>query len=197
MTLGKHGKLFTAFSFLRLGGDDIVWYQWIYPTLLYIVVYPCLVFLSETYSVVDMENPVADITVLTGVLVGFYILVLVAICGMENESLDQAMKGRGPQLRIIRGGDQITEPLTRRRFVVVLFGYCAALSGLVWMFGVFVLHVGINHVDVFRVIDLAEFPGLAVILGWAFHAVYTWMLCSLLVVTLLGLHYLVERIHRP
>ena len=196
MTLGKHGKLFTAFSFLRLSGDDISWYQWIYPTILYFAVYPSVVFLADTYPVVDMENPVINITALTGVLAGFYILVLVAMCGMENENLDQAMKGRGPQLRIVRGGDEIIERLTRRRFLVVLFGYCAVLSGLIWILGVLALYAGISHVDMLWVIDLPEFPGFAAFFGWVFCIVYTWMLCSLLIVTLLGLHYMVDRIHR-
>ena len=199
MTLGKHGKLFTAFSFLRLNGDDLVWYQWVYPTILYVLVYSCLFFLADTYPLVDVKHPIADITALAGILVGFYILVLTAICGMKNENLDKPIKGRGVKMKFIRGGDRITEPLTRRRFLAVLFGYCAALSGIIWLFGVFSVHADITYVDISwiaGIFDFSDFPGFAAIFGWVFYIVYTWMLCSLSVVTLLGLHYLVDRIHR-
>ncbi len=56
--------------------------------------------------------------------------------------------------------------------------------------GVLSIHVSLNAGSAAWIEDMA-FVLAAV--GWA---VYTWMISSLLVVTLLGLHYLVERMHR-
>ena len=138
----------------------------------------------------DLSKLIGDVNALMGILVGFYIAALAAVSSFTNETLDQVMKGRAPTLIQIRQGSQIKETLTRRRFLSVLFGYCACLSIILYIFGVVQAHVTI-------VGPIAEWAKVAIV--WAHCAVwacYVWLLSSLLVVTLLGLHYLVERMHR-
>ena len=192
MAFRKHTKIFTVLSFLRLKSDDICWYQWIYPTTVFIFVFVGFFYLfASAWLSYDVENLIADINSLMGILVGFYIAALAAVSSFKNENLDKIMKGRAVKLRSVRKGQEITETLTRRRFLTVLFGYCAILSILIYIFGVLSIRVNINSIGVTWVDDLLAFAGTC---GWA---IYTWMLSSLLIVTLLGLHYLVERMHRP
>ena len=192
MDFRKHAKIFTVLSFLRLRSDDIRWYQWFYPTTVFILVFFGFFYLfAGAWLSYDAKNLIADINSLMGILVGFYIAALAAVSSFSNENLDKTMKGRAPKLKTVRKGQEITETLTRRRFLTVLFGYCAVLSILIYISGVLSVRVSINSTGVTWVDDLLAVAGTC---GWA---VYTWMLSSLLVVTLLGLHYLVERMHRP
>ena len=192
MAFRKHTKIFTVLSFLRLRSDDICWYQWIYPTIVFIFVFVGFYYLfAGAWLSYDVKKLIADINSLMGILVGFYIAALAAVSSFKNENLDQFMKGRAAKLKTVRKGQEITETLTRRRFLTILFGYCAILSILIYIIGVLSIRVNINSIGVTWVDDLLAFVGIC---GWA---IYIWMLSSLLIVTLLGLHYLVERMHRP
>jgi len=181
MVFGKHTKVFTVFSFLRLRSPDIRCYQWFYPSVLCVII--VFGFLWINY---DAEKLIADINSLMGILVGFYIAALAAVSSFPNKNLDQDMKGRPLTLKIVRQGQKSEETLTRRRFLAVLFGYCAILSIIIYIFGALSVHLTF----------ILTPPVWIGILIWLAQIVYTWMICSLLVVTLLGLHYLVERIHR-
>lgn len=190
MALRKHTKVFTVFSFLRLRSVDIFWYQWVYPTVLFAIVFIGFHCVASSWLIYDTEKLIADINSLMGILVGFYIAALAAVSSFTNENLDQAMKGRAPTLTTVRQGQEIKETLTRRRFLAVLFGYCATLSILIYIYGVLSVHISPIAASAAWI---TEAIALLSLVGWA---AYTWMVSSLLVVTLLGLHYLVERMHR-
>ncbi|MXQ08926.1 hypothetical protein GQ651_13830 [Alphaproteobacteria bacterium GH1-50] len=190
MALRKHTKVFTVFSFLRLRSADIFWYQWIYPTALFVAVFFGFHWVGRVWLNYDSAKLIADINSLMGILVGFYIAALAAVSSFTNENLDQVMKGRAPTLTTVRQGHEVKETLTRRRFLSVLFGYCAMLSILVYIFGVLSVHVSLEVGSAGWIEDLVF---ILAAVGWA---AYTWMVSSLLIVTLLGLHYLVERMHR-
>ena len=190
MTIQKHTKILTVFSFLRLRSPDIFWYQWVYPTLIFALVYFGGYAAQEYLINFDRSKLVDDINVLMGVLVGFYIAALAAVSSFTNENLDQIMKGRAPTFTMKRQGQDVVERMTRRRFLAVLFGYCASISIALFVFGVAQGQIEIvtltNPWLKWTVSALVE----------VFWAIYLWLLASLLVVTLLGLHYLIERMHR-
>lgn len=190
MAFRKHTKVFTVFSFLRLRSEDIFWYQWIYPTAIAATLIMGFHWFGSQLVTFDAEKLVADINSLMGILVGFYIAALAAVSSFTNENLDQVMKGRAPTLTATRQGQKIKETLTRRRFLAVLFGYCATVAIIVYIFGVLQIQLSVAH---------PQDESLPTIL-WLFEhfswALYTWLLSSLLVATLLSLHYLVERMHR-
>jgi hypothetical protein len=183
-------KIVTAFSFLRLKSPDIFWYQWVYPTVILLIGH-CFYwgFIRSTFDVQKLSL-IDDVNDLIGILVGFYIAALAAISSFTNESLDQLMKGRAPTITHFRMLKPIVEELTRRRFLSILFGYCASVSILLYVFGVLQAHVTIS-IQIDGKVLLAN--NVANFLGWS---LYLWFLSSLLVVTLLGLHYLIDRMHR-
>ena len=192
MSIRKHIKVFTVFSFLRLRSPDIRWYQWVYPTLFFLLFYVVELFVNDvSFNSLDRPKLIADINDLIGFLVGFYIAALAAITSFKNESLDKEMGGRTPKLVHVRQGRSIEEKLTRRRFLAVLFGYCAGLSIFLYIFGMVSLHFELS-----KLMDTDLTSTITIV--WKICGVaYIWALSSLLVVTLLGLHYLIERMHRP
>ncbi len=190
MSFAKHTKILTVFSFMRLKSPDICWYQWKYPSLIFAAGFCFFIFGGKSWLAFDNDKMVSDVNALMGILVGFYIAALAAVSSFTNESLDQIMKGRAPTLNQVRQGQVIKEKLTRRRFLSILFGYCACISIILYIFGVLQAHISIA----------APLDGwLHITNDWAHSAswaIYLWLLCSLFVVTMLGLHYLIERMHR-
>lgn len=190
MALQKHTKVFTVFSFLRLKSPDIRWYQWFYPTILFVVAYGGYQWWGDQFLSFDKGKLIADINALMGILVGFYIAALAAVASFSNENLDKVMKGRAPTLLTVRKGNEIKETLTRRRFLAIIFGYCATLAIILYVFGVLQVHLTVTQPAALWAQAMMSFVGQA---AWG---LYIWIISSLLVVTLLGLHYLVERMHR-
>lgn len=190
MAFQKHTKVFTVFSFLRLRSPDIFWYQWIYPTVLFAVLFGGFHWWGDRFLSFDGNKLIVDINALMGILVGFYIAALAAVSSFTNENLDQIMKGRAPSLTSVRKGNEIKETLTRRRFLAILFGYCATLAIILYVIGVFQAHITVTQPSAHWAQVVMSFAGQAM---WG---LYVWIISSLLVVTLLGLHYLVERMHR-
>lgn len=190
MALQKHTKIFTVFSFLRLRSADIFWYQWGYPTIIFALAYGGSGLISDGFFSFEGDKLINEVNTLMGILIGFYIAALAAVSSFTNENLDKIMKGRAPTLTSRRKGVDIKEKLTRRRFLAVLFGYCASSSIFLYIFGVIAVHVDYVQPVEPWLMKSVEFAQEG---AWIF---YMWLLSSLLVVTLLSLHYLVERMHR-
>ena len=190
MALQKHTKVFTVFSFLRLRSPDIFWYQWIYPTAIFCVVFVGYHLFGDQIVTFDKNKLISDVNALMGILVGFYIAALAAVSSFSNENLDKIMKGRAPTLTTVRKGHEIREILTRRRFLAILFGYCATLAIILYVFGALQVHMTMIQPMTSWVQSVMAFVKQ---IGWG---LYVWAISSLLVVTLLGLHYLVDRMHR-
>ncbi|MHC9237382.1 hypothetical protein ACX9MO_17290 [Pseudooceanicola sp. 502str34] len=190
MALQKHTKVFTVFSFLRLRSPDIFWYQWIYPTAVFALVFGGFQLWGDHFLAFDKDKLISDVNALMGILIGFYIAALAAVSSFSNENLDQVMKGRPPTLTTVRRSEEIKETLTRRRFLAILFGYCATLAIILYAFGVLQAHLTVSQPAELWAQTALSF---ATQVAWGF---YVWIIASLLVVTLLGLHYLVERMHR-
>lgn len=179
-------KLLTPLTFLRLQSADLRAYQWTIPGILALVALIGFLVLPVRPPVLTDKGLINTVNGLLNTLIGFYIAALAAIATFKNDTLDQTMKGRPPVLKVTRGGEVNEEPFTRRRFLVVLFGYCAFLAILLFGLGVVSLMVApsfatVKFVAVLRVVWLA---------------LYFAMCASLLVSTLLGLHYLIDRMHR-
>ena len=189
VSLRKHTKVFTVFSFLKLRSPDIFYYQWLYPTLLFFLIVGFIKFGESGFFSVDKERLILDINALVSKLAGFYIAALAAVSSFGSKSLDKQMKGRAPILKSKRKGQQ-RENLTRRRFLAILFGYCTGLTIILYLLGILQIHLNIDQ-------SVIEFKKKAIdVASQVVFVLYLWIICSLIVVTLLALHYLVERMYR-
>lgn len=179
-------KLLTPLSFLRLRSPDLLPYQWTIPLVLTALTLLGFYLLPVKPQLFPEKGLVNVVNGLLNTLIGFYIAALAAVATFNNPVLDQAMKGRAPILVIHRQGERIEEQVTRRRFLVTLFGYCAFLAIMLFMFGV------VSQVVAPSLTKVAWMP----VIRFVWLAIYFGLASSLFVVTLLGLHYLIDRMHR-
>jgi hypothetical protein len=117
---------------------------------------------------------------LIALLAAFYVVALAAVSTFDRPGLDKPMEGTPPTLD---GKDQ-----TRRQYVCFLFGYLSALS-----FVLFLVSVGAEIVA----------PSLRVtfnptVLWWLraiLGSIFTFGFWSMIVTTMLGIWFLIERVH--
>lgn len=182
----RRSKLLAPLSFLRLESPDLVRYQWIIPAIITCIMLSTYYFLPVEPQLFGDDGLVTRINGLLTTLIGFYIAALAAVATFPNETLDQEMKGRGPRLHYTRGGEPRIETLSRRRFLSILFGYSAFLS--ITIYGLAIVTSAVEpsfSKNIYR--EFCEFIWITI---------YGFMLSSLTVVTLLGLYYLTDRMHR-
>ncbi|WP_221540837.1 hypothetical protein [Qipengyuania huizhouensis] len=183
-------KLFTPISFLRLKSPDLILYQWVLPTFGTIFLYMFVLNPFGWGLSFHIPTLLRDVNSLVGVLVGFYIAALAAVSTFPNSLLDQPLEGVPTTLKRRAKGGMVEDQLSRRRYLAMVLGYCALVSVIIYIFGVLQLNVsftieGPSYAKIFN--------ELAFYVLWFF---YLWLLISLLVATLVGLHYLVDRMHR-
>lgn len=178
-------KLFTVFSFFRLKSRDLRYFQYVYPTIFAVLVYIFYKYFVCSYFSINRNIFSTSISNLMGVLIGFYIAALAAVTSFPNNNLDSIMSGNAPEIWEREKGAYSS--ITRRRFLSMLLGYCAFIAIAIFIFG------SINS-SIYLVGDVSEMKLHLIrsISGF----LYLWMLSSLFVVTMLCLHYLVDRMHR-
>lgn len=183
--IANFSKLLTAFTFFRLRSGDLDYFQFKYPSFLTVISLVAYWVLSATIFDVDLAKVISNATTLMGVLIGFYIAALAAVTSFPNVSLDSIMSGDAPDIKERTG--EGNSPITRRRFLAILLGYCAFLSIFVYILG------SASAAISFASTAHPMFVKAATATWWA---AYTWLLSSLLIVTMLCLHYLIDRMHR-
>lgn len=186
MKMRKYHHLLTPLSFLRLRGPDLTAYQWRLPAILAAIAFIGYYALPVAPPVFSDKGLVNTVNGLLNTLIGFYIAALAAVAAFPSASPDAEMKGRAPTIMNYRQDQAIEEKLTRRRFLVILFGYSAFVSIALFGFGVVSLMISPS---------MAGVPG-GTVLKALWLLTYFSMASSLVVSTLLGLHYLIDRMHR-
>ena len=127
----------------------------------------------------------ASLQTLFAILGGFFVSALTLVATSSTPGLLQPLSGSPP----VRLKGQVA-PMTRQRFLALLFGYLAFSSFALFAIG-------------FLAIMIA--PGAeAMTPNWshpwiagAFLAGYNFWLCHLFVATLVGLYYFTDRLQRP
>lgn len=133
-------------------------------------------------DLLSMSGPsgiVTGVSSLIQVLVGFYVATLAAVATFPTSSLDEDTN------RISLDG----KALKRRRFLAYLFGYLALLSLFLFVALLFrpMIHGLLGQIDHFA---------LQRVFRLAFVFVYQFVFWQMVFITLLGLYYLTDRIHR-
>lgn len=183
-------KLFTPISFLRLRSPDLILYQWVLPTLGAVTLYIFILNPIGWGLDFEVESLMRDINSLVGVLVGFYIAALAAVATFPNPSLDEPLQGASTTLKRRTSGGVVVEPVSRRRYLATVFGYCAMVSVIIYIFGVMQTNINVSFAGNVWLEGANEF------LFKLLWFIYIWFILSLLTTTLVGLHYLVDRMHR-
>jgi cytochrome c biogenesis factor len=132
------------------------------------------------------------------VLPGFFIAALAAVATFPSDSLNEIMPAPAPTL-VMRTGDKLAPvELTSRIFLCHLFSYLTVLS-----FAGFLLGAGSDQLAPSALYFVSKLPSPEVsafvmyLLHIGYIALLTWVFANLIVTTIYGLYFLVERIHRP
>ncbi len=132
------------------------------------------------------------------ILPGFYIAALSAISTFNREELDFTMDAPAPKLELRTGAETAKVDLTMRMFLSHMFSYLTAMSFLT----VFICIAGnIVGPSIAHWVTLLPQGWWIAILAFALKATYLttiiWLVAKIITVTLMGLYFLAERIHRP
>lgn len=136
------------------------------------------------YGLVHQTNGLLQI------LAGFFIASLAAIATFQRQELDEIMGGDPPKLPKSKGHP--FEELTRRRFLCLLFGYLAGASIVLYLTGAGSMMVAALLHDWAKSAPLMH-TGMRTI----FALIYCFVLAHILITAVLGLYFLVDRMHRP
>lgn len=131
-------------------------------------------------------------------LPGFYFAGLAAVATFSNAYMDLEMPAPAPEIDIVTRGQTITNKLTRRQYLSYLFSYLVVLS-LVLCFVLLALNALTGSVALWKSGVLQVRYGALIWEGLREIVLFpiSYLLTSLLVVTLHGVFFLTERIHQP
>lgn len=178
--------LLTPLKYLRVSNSHkLAWDLWI--PLAAAAVFTALVGLLPVQpALLGERGLVHGVNELLKMLVGFYIASLAAVSSFNNEALDQQVSGEGVTLYIKGEG---TQKLTRRRFLSLLFGYLSFLAIVLYLGGVLaqLAAPSLEKLAELRYIDKARLLAI-----WCYLALVWQLIC----ITMVGLYYLSDRIHR-
>lgn len=123
---------------------------------------------------------------LIALLAAFFVAALAAVATFARENLDKLMEGTSPTLK--SRGQSEPLPLTRRQFVCYLFGYLAFIA--------FALFLSIVAAEIlYPNLKLLLEPSWLPYVRFAASAIFMFVFWNMIVTTLLGIYFLVERVH--
>lgn len=184
-------QLFTPLNYIRIRRGTVkMWYDWYMPIAISGMVVLILSLSGWKINTFGPGGLIEQVVELLKMLIGFYIASLAAVATFPSAVLDQGLAGNQATLATQRRGSAITISLSRRRFLSYLFGYLAFMSLVLFVSG-----MAINLLTPLAkvYISYSYIPWVKGITSF----VYLFWVFNVLVATLLGLHYLTDRIHRP
>lgn len=177
-------QLTRPFAYLQVKHEDKKLYDWVIPTMLSAASLVFLYFFSDLNRVAGSDGLLASLAGFIGNLPGFFIAALAAIATFNRKDIDQLVSGVPPQVKVLQGNHLIEIPLTRRRFLCLLFAFLTAESITLTLYA----HFGLAASPPFT-------GEAAVIAIWCYIAIYLFLLWQMIVATLFGLYYLGDRLH--
>lgn len=177
-------KLLSPFLFLRLRFGE----RWRYNVAALIIGG----LLAATYWMLPVKPPLLgqtglleDVKAFVTIVFPFYVAALVAVATFQRTELDDMPNGG--QVTLHRRNEPIIS-LTRRQFVCFIFGYCSALSVLLF------LMVMLSKMLQPWLVGLI--PGLLPYAKVALLAGLGSVFAHMMIITFWGLYYLTDRVHR-
>lgn len=191
------GYALKAFDFLKVqypnNGDSLRSLLYILPCTLAIVF--CSIFALIDYNSAKGVNifdhaAFDNISTFVQILPGFYIGALAAIASYNYAPMDNVMSLPAPFLYEQVTGGQRESKLSRRRYLTLLFGYLSAIS---IMSAVFIFIVRLVYAVKIVSVSAAIYNSVYYVVAFIFFFIF-W---QMIMVTLFGIYYLADRMHRP
>jgi len=182
-------QLFTPINYLRINHPIKRWFDYIIPLFLTACIFLALFYLPKEPLLFGDNGLIFIITDLIKILVGFYIASLAAVATFQRPEMDNPLSGNPATLSVKRRGKSKVLDLSRRQFLCYLFGYLAFIGMVIYFTGA----ASSLLADNFRIIIPIAYKAYA---KWSFVFFYIFITMNMLTTTLLGLHYMTDRIHR-
>ncbi|MDH0447248.1 hypothetical protein [Shewanella sp. GD04112] len=173
-------KLLKPLCYIKIYHPEKRWFDYYLPLILSIIICAVLYYLPVPVVFVGKDSLISVVNGILQILSGFYIASMAAVATFNKAGMDDPMSGQPPTL--------YGKPLTRRNFLTYLFGYLAFMSIFMYFAGGFVQLAGKSILQI-----AAEFHELT---KYIFVAVYMVFICNILTTTALGMHFLIDRVHR-
>jgi hypothetical protein len=182
--IGAVSVLLTPFGYVRIEFQSRAYFNLYLPLLCAGLCWLLLWFAGAKAPFSSNVGLLAHFTLPFATLVGFYIAALAAVASFQSASLDKPLKGKAAYVEVWsnRAQKMVKQELTRRQFVVALFGYLAAVSMVFIVVGGLIKLLQSSRESLFTptVEYLLTFVGLVIV--W-----------NVVCVTLLGIYFLADR----
>ena len=155
-------------------------YDWLWPISLTVITMLIFWLLPVRPALLGDTGVLKGVSEFIALLAAFFVVALAAVATFESAALDREMHGTTPTL--------YGRKLTRRQFVSYLFGYLAVLS--------FALYLAIVTADI--IAPSLRTVAASNVLWWTkavSGALFTFAFWNMIVTTLLGIYFLVERVN--
>lgn len=123
-------------------------------------------------------------------LPGFYIAALAAVSSFNSPSLDKEIEGGGAVSKLLTKGKMVSIRLMYRMYITYLFSYLTCASLLLYVL------LSLSP-DVSDLISRQSSPNLAAIMNYIGSYALLALFWNLTIVSLHGIYFLAERMHRP
>lgn len=151
----------------------------------------------------DLSGDVGLFSAVLGAVVflpGFFIAALAAVATFDRPGLDREMDEPAPVVRLNDGTGWAQVKMTYRMYICYLFAHLTVLSIIIIfisVFGGFVLsEISPINLPVFELIGLELFSTAKNFAEVILLFIYFYILSSLIVLTLHGIYFLMERLHQ-
>ncbi|EGQ9248531.1 hypothetical protein F9H63_15110 [Vibrio parahaemolyticus] len=136
--------------------------------------------LPKPIALIGDKSLVSLVNGLLQILSGFYIASMAAVATFQKEGMDDKLDGKSVTLH--------GKSVSRRQFLTYLFGYLAYMSILMYFMGGFAQLAQSNLTEWISHVHQAF--KLAIVF------VYFFFLFNILCTTVLGMHFMIDKIHR-
>lgn len=182
-----HRQLLSPFKYFAASNSAKRLIDWGVPLVLTTVVAFGSLALPSQPTFLGELGIVAKISGLMQDLAGFYIAALAAVATFHGKALDQFIAGDEPVvLKDVHGR---SDRITRRRLLSLMFAYLSLMSIVLWSVGTAAEGISTSGA---ALMDYSWWPVAEFVLKFA----YLFGFAQLIAVTMLGLHYLGDRLHR-
>ncbi|EIO5098534.1 hypothetical protein RGL60_003318 [Vibrio parahaemolyticus] len=182
-------KLFKPLDYIRIEHQEKRWFDFGLPVILAAMCAVCLYFLPKPVAYIGKDGVISLVNGILQILSGFYIASMAAVATFQKDGMDDQMEGEPPTLKVIKRGEKVSKNLTRREFLTYLFGYLAFMSILMYFVGGFI-QLASGNISMFITNMSSEFKHVLV-------GLYMLIVFNILSTTVLGMHFMIDKIHRP
>lgn len=173
-------KLFKPLGYIGIKHSEKRWYDIFIPAILAVLIGTIIFTLPKPIALIGKDSLISLVNGILQILSGFYIASMAAVATFQKEGMDKVMDGIPPTLN--------GKVLTRRNFLTYLFGYLAFMSILMYFVGGFI-QLSASSIS-FWMIEFHRFFKFCLVV------LYLFVVCNILTTTALGMHFLIDKIHR-